>query len=134
MILRLIQKSTCHRCGHFSDGLLMRLDDDEIPARRRICIEEHLNRCPRCRDRVDRLRREWKELEAMASRLQPDPVVSEQDLMERIQTSIRSWDEQNPAEQRTGDPAGKSAGHAPKADSPCASFFRAVTGRRRAKA
>ena len=141
MILRLIQKATSHRCGHFSDGLLLRLDGDEIPARRRACIQEHLERGPRCRDRVERMRREWKELEAMASRLQPHPVVSEQDLMERIQASIRDWNEQNPAEARTGDPAeptprraGKSAGLAPKADSPCASVFRAVTGRRRAKA
>jgi anti-sigma factor RsiW len=76
---------------HPSRGVLLSLQDGELSGRRRARILSHLEGCSRCRANAARIKQEWKRIAALASTEGADPVPDENDLLARIQASIRAW-------------------------------------------
>jgi anti-sigma factor RsiW len=81
--------------GSPSDGDLLALQDNELSVERRARIQAHLNRCARCRERAERIAREWSEFAAFHQTASANPPFSEDELIADIQSSIRAWRDAN---------------------------------------
>ncbi|MDM7995868.1 MAG: zf-HC2 domain-containing protein [Acidobacteriota bacterium] len=81
--------------GSPSDGDLLALQDNELSVERRARIQAHLNRCARCRERAERIAREWSEFTAFHQTASANPPFSEDELIADIQSSIRAWRDAN---------------------------------------
>jgi len=81
--------------GSPSDGELLALQDNELSVKHRVRIQAHLKRCGRCRERAERIAREWSEFAAFTETASAKSPFSEDELIADIQSSIRAWSDAN---------------------------------------
>ncbi len=81
--------------GSPSDGELLALQDNELSGKRQARIQAHLKRCGRCRERAERIAREWSEFVALNEAASANPPFSEDELIAEIQSPIKAWSRAN---------------------------------------
>ena len=80
---------------HPSRGVLLSLQDGELPSERRARILAPIEACARCRAEAAQIEQEWKRLAALASDEVAEPVPAGNDLLARIRASIHAWSAAN---------------------------------------
>lgn len=74
---------------HPGDRTLIAWKDGEIRGRKRMHVQQHLECCSRCRERLLGLAEDWENLAASYSEIQPPAAESE--LLSGIKASIRQY-------------------------------------------
>jgi len=80
---------------HPGRGVLLSLQHGELSGKRRVRTLSHLEACSRCRARAARIEQEWKRFAELAAAEAINPGFKEEELIARIQDSIRAWSEAN---------------------------------------
>jgi hypothetical protein len=80
---------------HPSRGVLLSLQDGELSGKSWARVLSHLEGCARCRARAAQIELECKRFAALASAEGADALPNGNDLLARIQDSIRAWSATN---------------------------------------
>jgi hypothetical protein len=91
MMKRLMEQITAWPFGHPNEGRLLSLQDGTISGKRQARIRAHIQRCPRCRARAEKIAEEWTHVSALHLAADFNPAFSEEELVKKVRASIHAW-------------------------------------------